>query len=275
MFRLKEIVARALEEDIGTGDITTESLADPERQASAEIIAKEPGVIAGLDVARLVFTTLDAAVEFTPTLADGDRAAAGQVVARVKGTARTILTGERVALNFLQRLSGIATATAAAVELLQYYPAKVMDTRKTTPGLRMLEKYAVRVAGGFNHRFGLYDSVLIKENHIKLAGSIKDAVAGVRRHVSPTSKIEVEVEALAQIPDALEAHVDIIMLDNFAAEDMRKAVQMIDGRAKVEASGGITQERLTEVAKAGVDYISMGSLTHSVKALDLSLELDT
>ncbi|CCO08681.1 carboxylating nicotinate-nucleotide diphosphorylase [Desulforamulus hydrothermalis] len=273
MFEINKLIATALAEDMGTGDITTNSIVPSGSVARGIIYVKEPGVVAGIPVARAVFHYLAPDIVFTARVKEGDTLAAGEVIAEVSGDARAILTGERLALNFLQRMSGIATRTAALVEKVKLYPVRVVDTRKTTPGLRMLEKYAVRVGGGFNHRFGLYDAVLIKDNHIKVAGGITQAILAARQNVPHTVKIEVEVENLAGVQEALEARADVIMLDNMDPVTMREAVKMIDGRALVEASGGIGEETITAVAKAGVDLISIGALTHSVKALDISLDI--
>jgi nicotinate-nucleotide pyrophosphorylase (carboxylating) len=269
-----EIVKRALEEDIGSGDVTTNSIIPPEATTSGFIYAKEGGIIAGLPIAALVFEILDSRIVFTPEKQDGDRVEYGDILAKLEGPARSILTGERVSLNLLQRLSGIATKAAALTEHVTYYNTAVVDTRKTTPGLRILEKYAVRVGGGQNHRFGLYDAVLIKDNHIKVAGGIKKAIALARQNVPHTMKIEVEVEDLEGVQEALDAQADIIMLDNMELETMREAVKLVNSQALVEASGGITEDMLLEIAKIGVDYVSMGGLTHSVKALDISLDIE-
>ncbi len=268
-----DLVKRALAEDIGSGDVTTNSIIPPEATTHAYIYAKGSGVMAGLPIAAQVFAILDPSVVFTLKKQDGDRVQAGDILAELAGPARSILTGERVALNLIQRLSGIATKTAALVEQLTYYNTSIVDTRKTTPGLRVLEKYAVRVGGGQNHRFGLYDAVLIKDNHIKVAGGIKKAIAIARKKVPHTMKIEIEVEDLKGVQEALEAKADIIMLDNMELETMREAVKMVNGLALVEASGGITEDMLLEIAKIGVDLISMGALTHSIKALDISLDV--
>ncbi|MDI3256791.1 MAG: carboxylating nicotinate-nucleotide diphosphorylase [Kyrpidia sp.] len=271
---VREVVERALQEDVGHGDMTTRHVVPDGVRARGSFRAKGSGVIAGLPVARCVFKTLDDALEFRSLVREGESVGPGQVIALVEGPAAPILTGERVALNLLQRLSGIATKTAKFVELVRYYHARITDTRKTTPGLRALEKYAIRVGGGYNHRFGLFDAVLIKDNHIALAGGVKQAIMAVRRGVPHTMKIEVEVESFEQIEEALEVKADIIMLDNMTVEQMKEAVERINGRAVVEASGGVTEENVVDIAKTGVDYISVGALTHSAVALDISLDLE-
>ena len=270
---LEETIRRCLEEDIGYGDLTTESIVPSDRQALGRITAKESGRIAGVDVARLAFQLLDSSVEIIVDAPDGTDVNPGDGVLRLTGPASAVLSGERVALNFLQRLSGIASATALAVKAVAPYGTRIVDTRKTTPGLRPLEKYAVRVGGGLNHRMGLDDAVLIKDNHIAVAGSITEAVRRVRERVGHMVKIEVETESLDQVDEALAAGVDIIMLDNMDLQTMREAVTRINKRALVEASGNMRLERLPEVAATGVDIISMGWLTHSAPALDLSLKL--
>lgn len=270
---LEETIRRCLEEDIGYGDLTTESIVPSDRQALGRITAKESGRIAGVDVARLAFQLLDSSVEIIVDAPDGTDVNPGDGVLRLKGPASAVLSGERVALNFLQRLSGIASATALAVKAVAPYGTRIVDTRKTTPGLRPLEKYAVRVGGGLNHRMGLDDAVLIKDNHIAVAGSITEAVRRVRERVGHMVKIEVETESLDQVDEALAAGVDIIMLDNMDLQTMREAVTRINKRALVEASGNMRLERLPEIAATGVDIISMGWLTHSAPALDLSLKL--
>jgi nicotinate-nucleotide pyrophosphorylase (carboxylating) len=272
-FELQKLIKDCLNEDIGTGDLTTNSIVPGNAVSTGYITVKEYGVLAGMPVAEEVFRCLDPAVQFKARAGDGDIVERGRVLAEISGNARAILTGERLALNFLQRLSGIATKTAQFVKLIDGKKPHIIDTRKTTPGLRMLEKYAVRVGGGRNHRFGLYDGVLIKDNHIKIAGSITKAVKAVRLACPHTAKIEVEVENMAQLREALEAKVDIIMLDNMSPEMMREAVTLVAGRALVEASGGITEENIRAVAAAGVDLISVGALTHSAKSLDISLDL--
>jgi nicotinate-nucleotide pyrophosphorylase (carboxylating) len=273
MLAVGDIVRKALEEDLGAGDVTSAPLFSPQDMGRGEIVARQEGIIAGLPVAELTFKLAPPGCILTPLVREGSPIKAEQVVARVEGPLLAILGGERVALNFLQRLSGIATLTARYVERVKPYKARICDTRKTVPGLRLLDKYAVRLGGGVNHRWNLGDAVLLKDNHIKAAGGIARAVEKVRRVIPLTTKIEVEVESLEQVAEALQAQVDIIMLDNMPLEAMREAVAMINGRALVEASGGITLEKVAEVAAAGVDFISIGALTHSAPALDLSLEL--
>ena len=262
-----------LEEDVGCGDITTEAIVGAGARTKAIIHAKAPGVLAGMAAAERVFELLSDTVTFRAKLADGDPLTATSVIAEVEGSARAILTGERLALNLLQHLSGIATRTAALAAIAAPYGARLVDTRKTTPGLRQLEKYAVRVGGGSNHRLGLYDAMLIKDNHIKVAGGIAAAVELGRRYASHMTKIEVETESLADVQEALTAGADVIMLDNMSPERMAEAVKCINHRAVVEASGGIDETTLAAAAAAGVDVISVGALTHSVKALDISLDI--
>lgn len=270
---LDDLIRCSLEEDIGYGDITTMSTVPAGQYGEGRFIAKTGGVIAGLEVAQAVFARLDPEAVFGRRVEEGDEVPAGTVIAQVKGHSRALLTGERTALNFLQRLSGIATQTRQLTAMIKDYPAELLDTRKTTPGLRVLEKYAVAVGGGRNHRFGLYDGVMIKDNHIIAAGGIGPAVAMARNRVPHTLKIEVEVEDLIQLQEALQAGADIIMLDNMQPEVMREAVTITGGRALLEASGGITEANLTAVAQTGVDFISMGALTHSVAGLDISFGL--
>ncbi|KAF1085787.1 putative nicotinate-nucleotide pyrophosphorylase (carboxylating) [Sporotomaculum syntrophicum] len=270
---LNELIDRALTEDIGSGDLTTDSIVPDDIVAVGYIKAKQHGIVAGLPVARAVFKHLDPDLQFIPQVAEGAKISPGEVLVQLNGRARTMLTGERLALNFLQRLSGIATLTAALVELVQGYQVRIVDTRKTTPGLRQLEKYAVRVGGGHNHRLGLFDAVLIKDNHIKVVGGIKQAVASARSQVPHTAKIEVETEDLSGVQEALEAGADIIMLDNMDLHTMAEAVQLVKGRALVEASGGMSTQTIADVAATGVDIISVGALTHSATALDISLDV--
>jgi len=269
----RDIVERALVEDIGSGDITTLNIFGNDHAGSGLIIAKEKGIIAGLPLIKMIFKTLGDDLKWDQFSNEGDQFRSGDVIAEIRGKMQRILTGERVALNFLQRLSAIATITRAYVEKTAKYDCLVLDTRKTTPGLRVLEKYAVRVGGGVNHRLGLYDAALVKDNHIRGAGSIKNAVTGLRKKLPMTAKIEVEVENINQVREALEAGADIIMLDNMPPGTMKEAVGLIDGKALVEASGNITLDNVESVAETGVDYISVGALTHSVRSLDISMEI--
>ncbi|MFZ5825934.1 MAG: carboxylating nicotinate-nucleotide diphosphorylase [Bacillota bacterium] len=268
-----ELVRRALLEDIGPGDITTEATVPADKTCTAVIIAKETGVLCGQQVAEATFRAVDPRLTYEVLVPEGSEITTGQGVARISGSARSVLMAERVALNFLQRMSGIATTTRRLSDSIKYYHARLVETRKTTPGLRMVEKYAVRVGGGLNHRYGLHDAILIKDNHIAVAGGVREAVVAARKVASHTSRVEVEVESLEQVQDALDAGADIILLDNMDPEMMKKAVELVGGKAILEASGGITATTLVDVAKSGVDIISMGALTHSVKALDLSLEI--
>jgi nicotinate-nucleotide pyrophosphorylase (carboxylating) len=274
MLSLDRLIEQALLEDIHTGDITTQALIPADSRASARLIAKEELTLAGLFVAETVFKRLDADVEFIPALAEGARAAKGALIASVRGNAAELLMGERVALNLLQRLSGIATLTSRYVAAVAGTGARIVDTRKTTPGLRELEKYAVRVGGGINHRTGLYDGILIKENHIAATGGIGEAIKRARNYIPHTLKIEIETESLAQVDEALASGADIIMLDNMSLADMRSAVAAIAGRALVEASGGVNLETVRAIAETGVDIISVGALTHSARAMDISMLLD-
>ena len=269
---LQEIVRRALEEDFGTGDITSEATIPPDLEAEAVVVAREAGVLAGLPVALEVFAQVDPGLTLRPESVDGQRLQAGSRVLHVQGKARSLLAGERVALNFLQRMSGIATATARLVALVEGTGVRVVDTRKTVPGLRLLDKYAVRQGGGANHRFGLYDAVLIKDNHVMAAGGVGAAVRSARARTGHTVRIEVEVDTLDQLEEALEAGADLILLDNMPPETLREAVRRAAGRAVLEASGGIDEATVRAVAESGVHLISVGTLTHSVKALDLALD---
>ena len=273
MRALQPKIIEWLNEDVGSGDITTENIIPQQAKTVGLIQAKQHGIVAGINVAGLVFTTLAPDIEFTPMVEDGDEVEPHTVLAKIEGDAHVILTGERLALNLLQHMSGIATLTSSYARLAEGTKAHVVDTRKTLPGLRMLEKYAIRVGGGRNHRMGLYDAVMIKDNHIKVAGGIKEAVQMTRNEISHTVKIEVETETLDQVKEALEAGADIIMLDNMSIEMIEEAVRLIDGRAIVEASGGVTKERLPAIAKAGVDIISVGALTNSAPILDISLDI--
>ncbi|MEN6347906.1 MAG: carboxylating nicotinate-nucleotide diphosphorylase [Syntrophomonas sp.] len=270
---LDDLIKSALEEDIGHGDVTTMSLIPEEQEGKGIFYAKAEGIVAGTMVCSRVFNHLDSGIEFKVFKNDGESVAPGDIIAEAQGKMQALLMGERVALNFLQRLSGIATKTRCMTELIKHFKAVLVDTRKTTPGLRALEKYAVTVGGARNHRFALYDGVMIKDNHIQAVGGIQKAVSLARQTVPHTLKIEVEVESLQQLKEALEAQADIIMLDNMDAETMKKAVEMVNGRALLEASGGITAESIAEIARTGVDYISCGALTHSVYSLDISFKI--
>jgi nicotinate-nucleotide pyrophosphorylase (carboxylating) len=272
--QVKQLIHAAIEEDIGRGDVTSEATIAEHIMSKARVIAKHELVLAGLEVFTEVYATLDRAVHVDASHTDGDRVPAGTAIAGIEGRARSLLAGERVALNFLQRLSGIASLTRRYVDAVRGYNVEIVDTRKTTPGWRVLEKYAVRVGGGKNHRHDLGDGVLIKDNHIVAAGGIKRAVDLARQHSHHLLKIEVEVETLDQVEEALQAGVEVIMLDNMSTTMLAAAVQMIDGRALVEASGGISLESIVEVARAGVDLISVGRLTHSAPAADIHLEFE-
>lgn len=268
---LEEALKAWLLEDLGHGDLTSLLVVPEDLWGEAVILAKERGVLAGLWVAERVFALADPRTAFTPLLPEGARVAEGMEVARVQGPLRGILAGERLALNLLQRLSGIATLTRAYVEALEGTGTQVLDTRKTTPGLRALEKYAVRVGGGRNHRFGLFDGILLKENHIRAAGGVREAVRRAKAGAPHYLKVEVEVTDLKELEEALEAGADLVLLDNFPLETLREAVRRAGGRVPLEASGNMTLERARAAAEAGVDYVSVGALTHSAKALDLSL----
>jgi nicotinate-nucleotide pyrophosphorylase (carboxylating) len=270
---LDRLIDLALEEDLGPGDVTTQALIPPELQGEAQIRAKETLVVAGLPVAARVFQKLDAALVWAADLDEGQEAAPGQVLARLTGPVAAILTGERVALNFLQHLSGIATFTRRMVAQVAGSGAVLVDTRKTTPGWRVLEKYAVRLGGGRNHRLGLYDGVLIKNNHLAAVGSISAAVRQARERAHHLLEIEVEVTDLKGLREALEAGADLILLDNMDDATLRRAVELARGRAKLEASGSMTRERLPQAAATGVNFISVGALTHSAPAVDIHLRL--
>jgi nicotinate-nucleotide pyrophosphorylase (carboxylating) len=266
------VIDAALREDMPEGDITSESVIPPGAVSEAVIMAKEDGVLAGLPVARRVFEKLDAGVGFTEHAQDGRSFKKSDILARLKGPTLALLKGERTALNFLQRMSGIATATRRFAEAVQGTRARILDTRKTTPGLRALEKYAVAAGGGKNHRMSLSDMVLIKDNHLRHVGSIAEAVRRARAAVRPGVRIEVETNDIAQVREALSAGADMIMLDNMPLEAMREAVAVAGGRVPLEASGNMSLDRVRSVAATGVDYISVGALTHSVRAVDISLE---
>jgi nicotinate-nucleotide pyrophosphorylase (carboxylating) len=266
-----------LEEDIGSGDITTMTTIPEDRQGLGIIHVKEDGILAGIPVAEAVFRVVDPSLSFRAVRQDGERIVKGTVLAEVHGSIRSILLGERLALNLMQRLSGIATRTREYVDVLDGLPTRLVDTRKTTPGHRTLEKYAVRVGGGHNHRFGLYDAVMIKDNHIKGAGGITQAVAAARSQIPHTMKIEVEVEGFAQLEEAMAANADIIMLDNMKPADMSQAVGILKANKPhilVEASGNVNLSTIRGIAETGVDVISVGRLTYSVQALDISLDLN-
>jgi len=271
-----DLVRRALAEDVGSGDVTTDSTIPGDHASRGTIVAKAAGVVAGLDVARVVFAECDPELVFTSVVADGERVEPGTVLATVEGRTRGILTGERVALNFLQRMSGVASAAAECAAALEGSGTRVLDTRKTTPGLRALEKYAVRAGGGENHRMGLWDMVLIKDNHIEAAGSIRAAVAAARG-LHPDLRIEVEAKSMDQVAEAVSAGADRVMLDNMSSEQMRDAIALVravDSPPEIEVSGGLTGDRLREIAELKPDFVSVGALTHSAPALDISLELE-
>lgn len=273
---LVESIRLWLKEDVGSGDVTTGVTIPSGHESKGIIHAKDAGVIAGMPVAQLVFEVVDPLLTFTPLVKDGEMVAKGTVLAEVEGSTHSILTGERLALNLLQRLSGIATRTRTFVNALEGLPVRLVDTRKTTPGHRMLEKYAVRAGGGANHRFGLYDAVMIKDNHIKGAGGIAQAVSRARANIPHTMTIEVETESLEQVEEALAAGADIIMLDNMAPDMMKEAVRRIKAKAphvKTEASGNVSLQTVRSIAESGVDVISVGRLTYSFESLDISLDL--
>jgi len=270
---IEPLVRAALLEDLGrAGDITTDAIVPAEARAATALVARQPGVVAGLDLARLAFRLIDPAIETAIERGDGCRVAPGDVIAAIAGPARGILTAERVALNFLCHLSGVATATADIADTIRAHRTRVTCTRKTMPGLRALQKYAVRVGGGSNHRFGLDDAVLIKDNHVAVAGGIKPAIARARAAVGHLVKIEVEVDNLAQLEEALAIGVDAVLLDNMSPETLRRAVALVDRRAVTEASGRITPQTAPAIAAAGVDLISVGWLTHSAPVLDIGLD---
>jgi nicotinate-nucleotide pyrophosphorylase (carboxylating) len=270
---VEPIVRQALIEDLGrAGDITSDAIAPPDRIAEIVMASRQEGVIAGLDAAALAFRLMDPAIRVTTIIADGERVAPGAKVARIEGPARGMLSAERVALNFVSRLSGVASATARFVAAVAHTKARIVCTRKTTPLLRSLEKYAVRAGGGMNHRFGLDDAALIKDNHVAIAGGVAEAIRRVRGHVGHLVKIEVEVDTLAQLEEALAEGVDAVLLDNMSLDDLRRAVKMIGGRAISEASGRVSLETAAAIAETGVDLISVGWLTHSAPILDIGLD---
>ena len=274
MHSVQHLIEIALKEDIGSGDITTESLISPELSGRGSIIAKEALFIAGLDVAKQVFKSLDPDLIFSPKYRDGDAVEEGETVVKIEGKLRALLMGERTALNFLQRLSGIATHTRSFVDALGDTRVRLVDTRKTTPGWRVLEKYAVRVGGAHNHRMGLYDGVLIKDNHIAVCGGIKNAVESIRGRTSHLLKIEVEASSQGEVKEAIDAGADVIMLDNMDLKQIKAAIALIDGKAEVEVSGRVAKEDLLLLADAGVDIISIGALTHAAKSMDVSMRIE-
>jgi len=270
---IDDIVSRALAEDVGPGDVTTLATVDSGTPCSAEIIAKAPGIVAGLYVADAVFRHLDPETVVAFASHDGAAVSPGTVVLRLDGDARAILTGERTALNFLQRMSGIATLAARFVEAAKGTNARICDTRKTAPGVRALDKYAVRAGGGHNHRVGLFDGILIKDNHIRAAGGIRRAVERARESAHHLLAIEAEAQSIPQVEEAVRAGADVIMLDNMNLDEIKQAVALIGGRCRTEVSGGVSLETVRAYAQCGVDYISVGALTHSAPALDISLEI--
>ena len=272
---IDHLIEIALQEDIGTGDITTENLVDPELRGRGILIAREPLVVAGIDIAQRVFEILDSGIKIEYSFNDGDLLVEQEVILSVEGCLRTLLVGERTALNFLQRLSGIATYVRSYSKELEDKNVRLVDTRKTAPGWRLLEKYAVRVGGANNHRMGLFDGVLIKDNHIEVCGGVRKAVNQIRNSISHLLKIEIEVSNLSQVNEALDAGVDVIMLDNMDIPQIKEAVKKINGKAKVEVSGGVTKENLIGLANTGVDIISSGALTHSARCVDISMRIET
>ena len=266
------LILAALKEDITSEDISTNAVMRQYQLGEVDLICKEDGVIAGLDVFKRVFQLLDDRTEVTFTCRDGDRVKKGDQLGTVRGDIRVLLSGERTALNYLQRMSGIATYTRKIAELLEGTKTKLLDTRKTTPGMRLFEKYAVKVGGGYNHRYNLSDGILLKDNHIGAAGGVKEAIEMAKDYAPFVRKIEIEVENLDMLKEALEAGADIIMLDNMSVEDMREAVKLANGRAETECSGNVTKENVARLVDIGVDYISSGALTHSSPILDLSLK---
>jgi len=277
--KIETLVRKALEEDLGTGDITTDNLVQDALLARGKFIAREEGIICGIPIVEPLFRLLDEDIEFKAAISDGDRVLSGQIIGEISGAARGILSGERVVLNFLQRLSGIATLTRRFVRAVEEFPTKIYDTRKTTPLWRYLEKYAVKIGGGENHRLGLYDMVLIKDNHLRLLGwkGLKEHIARVRKRLGPDVKIEIEAENLNEVKAAISGVANVIMLDNMSLDEMRQAVETVrksSEKIEIEASGGVTLENVKKIARTGVDRISIGALTHSALALDISLEVE-
>lgn len=269
-----EAVSRALDEDIGRGDITTDALIGADAMSAARLVAREAGIVAGLDLAEAAFRTLDPAMSFERALQDGDAVEAGQTLEHIRGHTRALLSGERVALNFLTHLSGVATLTSRYVMAVAGTKARIADTRKTLPGLRLFEKYAVKMGGGTNHRFGLDDAAMIKDNHLVAAGGIAAAVKKVRANAGHMVRISCEVDRLDQIEEALSAGADVLLLDNMVPADLAEAVRRVAGRAVTEASGGVSLETVAAIAAAGVDMISIGRLTHSAPSLDIALDFE-
>jgi len=272
---IDQIITLAFEEDVATGDITSNALIPENSRAVATLTMKANGIVSGLEIAGKVFSRLDKDIICTPYFKEGDKVSQGDVILKVEGNFRALLTAERTVLNILQRMSGIATATALYVKETEGTQTHLLDTRKTAPGMRILDKMAVKAGGGTNHRMGLYDLALIKDNHIKVAGSITRAVQQVRDYITPGVRIEVETTCIEEVKEALTSGADIIMLDNMSTSLMAEAVRLVDKKAKTEASGNMTLGRIREVATTGVDYISVGALTHSVTALDISMNIQT
>lgn len=282
--KIEALVRKALEEDLGTGDITTDNLIQDDALARGEFIGQKEGIICGLPIIEPLFRLLNEDIKFKAALVDGDAVKSGQIIGKIFGQARAILSGERVALNFLQRLSGIATLTRKFVRAAEEFPARIYDTRKTTPLWRHLEKYAVKIGGGENHRFGLYDMVLIKDNHLRFLGrrALKEHIAELRKSLAPDVKIEIEAEHLNEVKEAILAGADVIMLDNMSLDEMRQAAELVrnspvgarQGKIEIEASGGVSLENVKKIAQAGVDRIAVGAITHSAPALDISLEVE-
>lgn len=270
--QVDHLILEALKEDISSEDVTTNAVMKEAVKGEVELICKQDGIIAGLEIFERVFKVLDAETEVIFFCKDGDKVTNGQLMGKVTGDIRVLLSGERVALNYLQRMSGIATYTRSVADLLEGTDTKLLDTRKTTPNMRIFEKYAVRVGGGYNHRYNLSDGVLLKDNHIGAAGSVTAAVKMAKEYAPFVRKIEVEVENLDMVREAVEAGADIIMLDNMSTEEMQKAISIIDGRAETECSGNVTKENIGRLTSLGIDYISSGALTHSAPILDISLK---
>src|SRR3989304_1522693 len=268
---VNQILENALREDIGSGDITTNLLFPYDAECRAIILAKEEGLVAGLPIAEMVFRKLDKDIVWSEEKKDGDKVEPNQVLAEISGSQKSVLTGERVAVNFLQPLSGIAFLTSRFVKAIHGLPVKILDTRKTAPGLRILDKYAVRVGGGFNHRFGFYEEVMVKDSHIKLAGGVTRSVNILRKRAVTRKRIEVEASTISEVEEALNVGADIIMLDNMSPKMIKEAVGLIKGKALIEVSGGVNLENVREIAETGVDFISVGLLTHSPEALDIGL----